>query len=177
MRDLPSVGQSWTLLSSPSSSGGLATSGESIQRKRSLYCHKCRWQLHSQEREHMFTGALHTTCVYNPSANIYAILNRSSQGNQESGKKSSIYRSIYCTKASESNSTFAMVQFQSWWIYIGSELVHQCWDTMSTTVRCLRLSHHHHGQCHEQACPTTTMDMISLLPWRSERAPVLHVSV
>ena len=80
VRDLPSVGQSWTLLSSPSSSGGLATSGESIQRKRSLYCHKCRWQLHSQEREHMFTGALHTTCVYNPSANIYAILNRSIQG-------------------------------------------------------------------------------------------------
>ena len=63
VRDLPSVGQSWTLLSSPSSSGGLATSGESIQRQRSLYCHKCRWQLHSQEREHMFTGALYTTCV------------------------------------------------------------------------------------------------------------------
>ena len=41
----------------PPPSGGLATSGESIQRQRSLYCHKCRWQLHSQEREHMFTGA------------------------------------------------------------------------------------------------------------------------
>ena len=77
--------------------------------------------------------------------------------------------SWYNFKAGES------ISEQSWYISVGTQCQRQLdvYDCPTTTTDSATVPLF----VDEQACPTTTMDMISLLPWRSERAPVLHVSV